>query len=341
MRRIFLPLLLLTLLCSLTACGGAATPAEDVQQDNAVHYDNLELLQDALGYQVITLEDEDLTLTDCAIQDEAIAVLTYTTSERQTVTLKMTVDEDHHESLSLLSDTTEQVGGVQAPSSAFSALNVYADQGTCFCPITYTVDEYPCYLNLSETDTTFNGGFSDRLIAFVDQLYRSTETPGYVTYLDGIAQAKAAAEKAQEEAEQAQQQEAAQETESSEQQQTTEPEPSEESQTPEPEETEEPEAEAPEEEPAPSESEEEPAESQSASADITLTYYDITLVNVGDSYTFSPSGGNSIYYWKSADTSVATVSQEGTVRAVGVGETTVTCVSGDVSVSVVVRVPGG
>ena len=74
---------------------------------------------------------------------------------------------------------------------------------------------------------------------------------------------------------------------------------------------------------------------------ITLTYYDITLVNVGDAYKFEPKGGSGGYTWKSADKSVASVSKDGTVKAEGKGTTTVTVTSKDgLTADVIVRVPG-
>ena len=72
---------------------------------------------------------------------------------------------------------------------------------------------------------------------------------------------------------------------------------------------------------------------------ITLQYYDITLVNVGDSFQFEPSGGDGkSYKWSSANKDVASVSADGLVKATGVGQTTLTCKSGDSSVDVIVRV---
>lgn len=72
---------------------------------------------------------------------------------------------------------------------------------------------------------------------------------------------------------------------------------------------------------------------------ITLQYYDITLVHVGEGYQFEPSGGNGkSYSWSSANDGVASVTKDGYVKATGVGQTTVTCTSGDASVDVVVRV---
>ena len=72
---------------------------------------------------------------------------------------------------------------------------------------------------------------------------------------------------------------------------------------------------------------------------ISLQYYDITLVHVGDSFQFEPSGGDGKKYsWSSANQDVASISSDGKVTATGVGQTTLTCKSGDASVDVVVRV---
>ena len=70
-----------------------------------------------------------------------------------------------------------------------------------------------------------------------------------------------------------------------------------------------------------------------------MQYYDITLVHVGDSFQFEPSGGDGKKYsWSSANQDVASISSDGKVTATGVGQTTLTCKSGDASVDVVVRV---
>ncbi|MCD7837441.1 MAG: Ig-like domain-containing protein [Clostridiales bacterium] len=71
---------------------------------------------------------------------------------------------------------------------------------------------------------------------------------------------------------------------------------------------------------------------------IVLKFVDITLTNVGDGYTFTPSGGNGTYTWSSADPSIATVNSSGYVTGVSKGNTTITCTSGDESVAIIVRV---
>ncbi len=62
---------------------------------------------------------------------------------------------------------------------------------------------------------------------------------------------------------------------------------------------------------------------------IKLKYYDITLVDIGDYYTFEPGNGKAPYTWKSADPKIATVDKNGRVTAVSSGRTTVTVVSKD------------
>ena len=78
-----------------------------------------------------------------------------------------------------------------------------------------------------------------------------------------------------------------------------------------------------------SEEKQEEKKEETKSGSITLTYYDITLVSVGDAYTFEPKGGSGGYTWKSADPKVATVSDSGTVTAAGKGQTKVTVKRGD------------
>ena len=84
---------------------------------------------------------------------------------------------------------------------------------------------------------------------------------------------------------------------------------------------------------------EEEKKKKTNSNSITLQYYDITLVHVGEGFQFTPSGGDGkSYQWSSANDGVASVSSDGYVKATGVGQTTLTCTSGGTSVDVVVRV---
>lgn len=338
MKKLFALFLSLALCLSLAACGSQKEPADTSMEDTAVHYDSYDLLKGVLGYDMFQFEDDSLTLTGCAIQDENIGVLTYSTDNKHTVTLKMTVDEKANETLSILSEDTKQQGGVQTPSGDFGPLNVYLDKDAnlCFCPFTYTSGGYTCYLYLSETNTSFNSGFSDRLIDFVDILYQSMDTPSYVTYLDNIAKAEAAAARAREEAANPPPKE---DTTTSQEQDTT----SDTNQTDNAGDTTGDSADTQPKEDTTTEPEDTPVttepETPATTGSITLEYYDITLVNVGDAYTFSPSGGTSPYTWKSANTNVAIVSSGGTVTAVGSGQTTVTCTSSDgLSVDIIVRV---
>lgn len=333
MRRLFALLLSLALLCSLVSCGSREADSSADAYDPSVHYASPDLMAEVLGYDMFPYDDASLTLTDCAVLNENIGILTYSTENQSVVTLKMTVDADANESISILSDSTQQQGGVQAPCADFGPLNVYIDKDAdlCFCPFTYQEDGYTCYLYLSETGTDFNSGFSKRLITFVNQIYQSSETSSYVTYLDNIAKAKAAAEKAQEEA--AKQKEA--ESSEGDKSQDTDQQPKPDSQD-----KETPPAEPAEDDEPAQQPETDTAEPEAPAGSITLQYYDITLVNIGDAYTFTPSGGTAPYTWTSADSSVATVSSGGTVTAAGHGQTTVTCSSSDgLIVDIVVRVP--
>lgn len=73
---------------------------------------------------------------------------------------------------------------------------------------------------------------------------------------------------------------------------------------------------------------------------LKLEYYDITLAQVGHSYTCKPGNGTGPYTYKSANTSVCKVSSNGTITAVGSGQTTVSASSADgYTASIIVRVP--
>lgn len=74
---------------------------------------------------------------------------------------------------------------------------------------------------------------------------------------------------------------------------------------------------------------------------LTLNLTDVTLVNLGDTYSFQVTGGDGHYTWTSAGPWVATVDQKGVVTAVGTGYATITCTDGaGNSVSSTVRVLG-
>lgn len=202
MRRMVAFLLCLATVLSLTACGskGGDSSAVSEPADTGTHFKGYAELSEALGYEMLRVEDDTLEPMDYAMQGDDIGVITYSSASDSTVTLKMTVNPASNERISILSDASQHQGGVSAPSKEFSPLNVYVDKDAklCFCSFTYTKDGYTGYLNLSETNTDFHSGFSDRLIGFVEQLYQSKETPGFVAYLDNIAREEQAAAQAEE-----------------------------------------------------------------------------------------------------------------------------------------------
>ncbi len=340
MHRRLAFLLALILLGSLMSCGSGDADSSAETSDLTVHYDSPEEMAAVLGYEMFEYEDTTLTLTDCSILNEVIGILTYSTEEDSVVTLKMTVDSDANELISILSDSAQQQGSIAPPCDDFSVLNAYIDKDAdlCFSSFTYTEDGYTCYLYLSETGTSFNGGFSQRVIDFVDQIYQSSETSSFAAYLDNIAKAEAEAESDEEDTSQEEEDSSSQD--STDQEDTDSESEADESETSTSGDT------------ATTDADDDAADADESDEDttsdtttttgsITLEYYDITLVNVGDAYTLTPSGGTSPYTWTSADSSVATVSSSGTITAVGQGQTTVTCTSSDgLSVDVIVRVPG-
>ena len=77
------------------------------------------------------------------------------------------------------------------------------------------------------------------------------------------------------------------------------------------------------------------------STPVALNSSDFTLDAAnGLQYTLTPSGGSGTYTWSSADTSVATVSESGTVTGVGNGTTEVTVTDGFTSATCIVRIKG-
>lgn len=77
-------------------------------------------------------------------------------------------------------------------------------------------------------------------------------------------------------------------------------------------------------------------EEASASQEITLNWYDITL-HKGEGTQLEASGGNGTYTWTSANPSIATVDSTGKVLWVSPGDTTVTCTSGDKTKECIIR----
>lgn len=363
MRRLLALLLCFATILSLTACGSKGGDSSFTGDDSYTHYETFGELSEVLGYEMLQIEDESLKLIDYASLGNTIGILTYQSDRKSQVALKMTIDAPSNEHISILTDDTQQQGGIQAPSEDFSALNVYIDKDAdlCFCPFTYTEDGYTCYLNLSETGTDFNSGFSDRLISFVDQLYQSNDPSGFAVYLDNIYQAEQAAIQAEEDARKAEEEkkrqaeEAARQAElraKQEEQRKAEEEARQKAEAEK--KAKEEAAKKKKEEEAKKKAEEEKKKSDEKTDDkkkdsdkkedekkeeeqkdtkpagkLKLKYYDITLVDIGDYYTFEPGNGKAPYTWKSADPKIATVDKNGRVTAVSSGRTTITVVSKD------------
>lgn len=315
MKRIFPLLLALGLLIALPACG------KKDREPTVVSYDSVSQVSQALGYDLLAIEQNstNLTFSSSAVVDDVIGQVDYETGNSG-VRLRMTLDKNQFEGLSGYQNAGK-AGGIEAPSDVFSRLELYVvDDSTYFCEFSYTYDSYTCYLSLAETKTTFDA-YSILLINYVNQIYNMSDVPNFVYALNPDY-----GKEVEEDASTPKQEE----TQSSAESQESEPSSDEA-------EKEEPKEESKTDQESEAKKTEEKAEDD-ASSSITLEYYDITLVNVGDAYTFSPSGGDGSYTWKSADSSIAAVSDSGTVTAVGSGETTVTCTSGDLSVDVIVRV---
>ena len=371
MRRIFSALLALLMLCTLAACAESTEPEQKVEVKG-----NLSEVSEALGYDFLGYNTSGTTLEfdAAAVVDDIIGQATYKNG-KSNVTLRMTLDKDRAEGLAGFRNAGT-AGAIEAPTDVFSKLSIQVvDNSTYFCGFTYTNCGCSCFLSLSETKTNLDL-YSTLLIDYINQLYNMEGIPSYVYKVDpSLALDDKAPEETSQSAEESVSAEGSASAEASGETsaEASETEPSEE-----PTETET--GEEPAGEPAKTEpeQEEEPAEGDSEKKDsekkdsekedsededsgkkdktekkkeekdkekksdgkITLTYYDITLVHVGDSYTFEPKGGEGGYTWKSANKKVATVTADGTVRAVGKGTTTVTVTSKDgLSAEVIVRVP--
>lgn len=84
---------------------------------------------------------------------------------------------------------------------------------------------------------------------------------------------------------------------------------------------------------------EEKKDEETASEEITLNLYDMTLANMGDGTQLTASGGNGSYTWTIEDSSIATVDSNGMVIRVGSGTTKVICTSGNKTQECIVRAP--
>lgn len=309
--------LILALFCSLTACGGSSEP--QIQQQ-----DSIEATGSVLGYELLALDEEfnNLTFSSSAVIDGEIGQIDYK-SGNSTVELRMTLEQSRFEGLAGY-ENAGKAGGVEAPSDVFSKLSIYVvDNSNYFCEFSFTSNGCTCYLSLAETRTNLDL-YSALLINYVNQLYNAEEVPDFVYILDPdfgkepetpAATTKPASDSSSDAA-------SSKDTGNTANNENTA---------------------ASGNENTDSNSEDTDNTGSEDTADetaITLEYYDLTLVHIGDIYTFSPSGGNGSYTYESSDESVATVDGNGTVTAAGPGTTTVTVASGGISVEARIRVKG-
>lgn len=362
MRRIFALFTTFALILSLVSCG-------KTEKNAPVEYGSAAEAGAALGYQLPEpdLEANGLTFASAEVLQDEVAHVTYNASG-SVVDFFVTTEKSRFKGLAGLNGSS--AGGVEAPSEEFSPLAIQvADSSTLYSEFSYTYDEHDCYLALAETFSASKSDYldllnrySELLISYADQLHNLEEAPDFVRYLDEKATGKdkedssasasasgsdaPAEESAQPDQSEAPAEEPAKPAES----ETPAEEPAKPAESESP--TEKPEkpaeSEAPTEKPekpaeseAPAEKPEKPAKTEapaeSASA-LELDYYDLTLIHIGDAYTLKVTGGNGSYEWHSADSSIASVSEGGTVKAVGSGKTTVTCTSGNSTASAVIRV---
>ena len=369
MRRFFSLTLALLMLCFLAACAGSQEQEQKVEVKGGIAEVSEALEYDFLGYNT---SGTTLSFDSAAVVDDNIAQALYKNGKSE-VTLRMTLDKDKAEGLAGYRNAGT-AGAIEAPTDVFSKLSIQVvDNSTYFCEFTYTNCGCSCFLSLAETKTNLDL-YSTLLIDYVNQLYNMEGIPSYVYKVDPSlkeeetpaesseaeaasvsAEAEPSAEPEKESAEEsgeataeesdkesAKEEEEAEEKDSEKEdseKKESEKEDSEKKET-EKENSEKEESEKEDSEKKESEEKKE-KEEEKASGSITLTYYDITLVSIGDYYTFEPKGGKSPYTWKSANKKVATVSEDGTVKAVGKGTTTVTVKSKDgITAEVIVRVPG-
>ena len=372
MKRILSVTLSLLMLFSLSACGSSARTEQKVEEKGSLAETGEALGYDLLGYNT---SGTTLSFDSTAVVDDDIGQAVYKNGKSD-VTLRMTLNEEKFQGLAGYKNAGT-AGAIEAPTDVFSKLSIQVvDNSTYFCEFTYTHTGSTCYLSLAETKTNLDL-YSVLLIDYVNQLYNMEGTPNFVNALnpdlgkgDESAEASASQESSAQQPEQTTEPEPEpdeeQVTEEKTEEETEEPaeeEPAQEEKTQEEPAEEEKKTEEKSEKKSEEKSEEktekkseEKTEKQSkekteekkseekkkkSEGSITLTYYDITLVNVGDAYKFEPKGGSGGYTWKSADKSVASVSKDGTVKAEGKGTTTVTVTSKDgLSAEVIVRVPG-
>lgn len=332
MRRILSVLLCCMMLFSLAACGRSPEQELKVEEKSTIADTN-----EALGYDLLTLETAGTSLqfSSTAIVDDDIGQVTYQNG-KSAVTLRMTLNKDKAEGLAGY-ENSGTAGAIDAPADVFSKLSIQVvDNSVYFCEFSYTNCGCTCYLSLAETKTNLDL-YSVLLISYINQLYNAEGIPSFVYVVDPSLKLDQEAPEASGSAESSEP-----ETDTS---APSDDRPELEDEAEDQEKSEDDTAAdqaddgnsgTADEEPQTAETTTEP---EAPSGTISLEYYDITLINVGDAYTFSPSGGNGTYSWSSSDSSVASVSADGTVTAVGSGTATVTVTSGDgLSANITVRV---
>lgn len=318
------------MLFSLCACGDS---------DNEVLFTEVPSVSEVnthLGYKMLELESKADAITwssasyrsaSSTDSNDAIGQLTYV-SGKSTIDLRMTMDEARGKGLSGYQNAG-LAGSVQAPGDVFSPLDIYVIHSDLFfSEFSFTNGGYTCYLSLSKSKTDLDS-YSALLIDFVNQLYNMKEVPDFAMQEQHKADAEAA-KQAAEEAQKAAEEEAQQQYSDLPPVEPVIPDP------PKPEKDEEKTDKKDNGKDAKEPSK--PAEEEKPAGTITLQYYDMTF-KVGEGYKLTPSGGDGKYTWTMADTSIATVSEDGAIVAVAAGETTLTCTSGDgLSAEVIIRV---
>lgn len=312
MKRFFSFILALMMAVSLCACGGSETDVLFTEVSS------VDAVSQQLGYDMLTLDSKDDAITwstaafrsssDAAAND-AVGQLTYV-SGKSTIDLRMTMDETRGTGLAGY-ENAGYAGSVEAPNEDFSDLDIYVMHSDLFfSEFTFTSGKSTCYLSLSKNKTDLDS-FSRLLINFVQQLYTLTDTPDFA--LKEQRKAEIAAEKEAFA-------EAQKEAESGFQLQPVAP--------PAPEPV----------DPVPTEPVPAQPEAPAVTGTITLEYYDMTF-RPNEGYTLHPSGGTAPYTWTSADETIATVTNEGSISTHAVGQTTLTVTSSDgLSANVIIRV---
>ncbi len=306
MRHFLYLFVTFSFLLTLTACGSKEAP---VVQEKEFSAD----AGQTVGYRLLEpdYQENNLIYISSTVTDNKVAQVNYNSGD-STVTLCMTLDETRFHGLAGFQNSA-YAGGIETPGEAFSPLDIrLTNDTTYFCEFSFTYDGHTCYLSLSQTNTDLSR-YSDLLIRYVDQLYVLDTAPDFVYALDPTYH------------------------------ETVELPPMEEEPQPEdPQIPTLPTLTLPNEDEEQDEDGEEDKDDEDSpdSAVLTVDYTDLTLVHIGDSYTFTVTGGDGTYTWSTVPNTVAKVSEDGTVTAIGPGTATLICTSGDDRISVTVRVKG-